>query len=664
VAIVLGAAKALEYAEKQGVIHCDIKPDNLMLTEDGQVRLADLGIARTVASRHAKVKQEGGVLGSPHYMAPEQARGEAIDRRVDLYALGATFYRLVGGRTPFTGKNAREVMEKQVYEEPPSLRSLDSTIPQSVVRVIGMMMKKRPDKRYQSARDLIKDLTVLQEELAPAPGESGAGGFGAAAGTLTRSISFVRRKKVAGGAGLALGLVVVGVLAAAAWFGYRKYEESRAARSAAALVEVLAEADRRANRGDLEEALRLYRQAAADGPAGSPEKTRAQERAAELDRLIAGRISAAAEEEAAWQRMEADRKAGRSRAELAAQYADFAKRWPGSRRVAAARLAAQQCLEEHARDAEAQSRKLEASAPGLVAAARFSELRTGWKKLAADYAGTPAGARAIERERAAGALPETELIAARAGADKALAAGELDKVLPVLQRMAGADVPEVARRAEDLVEDYTRKVAAARAAQAKAEERRRAAAACKATADEAEKLALAAYDYTSAHLKFSEAQSGYRREGFAAEAEALGRLSDQFQKESALFNRLVDYGSEGKLASAKVRLADGLEADLVGLDSEGLTYSRGMDRTARAAWKEVPPRSAYLLLRRPKLSGDERVALAGFALRRGLFADAKSELERLLAAEPERKEALSPMLEVIEKGLSGGEKTPPKEKKD
>jgi len=125
VKVALGAARALDYAEKHGVIHCDVKPDNLMLTGDGEVRLTDLGIARTVKSMAEKVNQEGGVLGSPHYMAPEQARGEPIDHRVDIYSLGATFYRIVAGRTPFTGKTAREIMEKQVYEEPPGLRSLD-----------------------------------------------------------------------------------------------------------------------------------------------------------------------------------------------------------------------------------------------------------------------------------------------------------------------------------------------------------------------------------------------------------------------------------------------------------------------------------------------------------------------------------------------------------
>ena len=165
--IVLGAALALEYAEHVGIVHCDVKPDNLMLTEDGKVRLADLGIARSLA--HGKIKQIGGVLGSPHYMAPEQARGLPIDHRVDLYALGATFYRLLSGRTPFTGVDSREIMEKQVYEEPKSLRELDPDLPESVVRIVERLMRKKTTQRYQNASDLVYDLEIARARADSTP---------------------------------------------------------------------------------------------------------------------------------------------------------------------------------------------------------------------------------------------------------------------------------------------------------------------------------------------------------------------------------------------------------------------------------------------------------------------------------------------------------------
>jgi serine/threonine-protein kinase len=171
--IVLGAAKALEYAEKQGVIHCDIKPDNLMLTEDGEVRLADLGIARTVASRGAKVKQEGGVLGSPHYMAPEQAAGEAIDHRVDVYGLGATAYTMLSGRTLFTGESQLEIMSKHVNDDPENLGVVAPWVPKRLCKVVMTMVAKDPADRYQSAAEAIQALQELSgaEDRTPRPSE-------------------------------------------------------------------------------------------------------------------------------------------------------------------------------------------------------------------------------------------------------------------------------------------------------------------------------------------------------------------------------------------------------------------------------------------------------------------------------------------------------------
>jgi serine/threonine protein kinase len=162
--IVLQAAQALEFAEKVGIVHCDIKPDNLMLTPNGDVRLSDLGIAKSLNEK-GKAEQTDGVFGSPHFMAPEQARGLPMDHRSDLYSLGITYYRMLLGQVPFSGKDAKEIMEKQVFDEPESPRRLDSSLAPMVYTILNRLLKKKPADRYQSATALIKDLNIAIEQI-------------------------------------------------------------------------------------------------------------------------------------------------------------------------------------------------------------------------------------------------------------------------------------------------------------------------------------------------------------------------------------------------------------------------------------------------------------------------------------------------------------------
>ncbi len=153
------AAKGLIFAEKKGIIHRDIKPDNLMLTSEGSVKIGDLGLAK----KSSDLAGEGGqIFGTPHFIAPEQAQGKPIDQRADLYALGATFYRVLSGRTPFTGENVKEILIKQVQEEPVPLPKLVPDLPDEVVAVLGKLMQKRPDDRYRSAQGLFEDLERIR----------------------------------------------------------------------------------------------------------------------------------------------------------------------------------------------------------------------------------------------------------------------------------------------------------------------------------------------------------------------------------------------------------------------------------------------------------------------------------------------------------------------
>jgi len=158
---VIEAAKALEYAEKQGVVHRDIKPDNLMITKDGGIKICDLGLAKSFTSSEPVAAQEG-ICGSPHYIAPEQAQGKAVDHRADIYSLGATFYRMLTGITPFTGNSVKDLIKKHITEKPRPIREMEPSAPESVARVIDRMMAKKPEQRYQSASEVINDLTSLQ----------------------------------------------------------------------------------------------------------------------------------------------------------------------------------------------------------------------------------------------------------------------------------------------------------------------------------------------------------------------------------------------------------------------------------------------------------------------------------------------------------------------
>ncbi len=162
--IMLQAARALDYAQKVGIVHCDIKPDNLMLTSSGDVRLADLGIAKQTNEK-GSVDQSDGVFGSPHFMAPEQARGLQLDHRSDLYSLGVTYYRILLGRVPFNGKDAKEIMERQVFDEPEDPVKIDSTLAPIIYTILDRLMRKRPGERYQSAANVIADLEVALSQI-------------------------------------------------------------------------------------------------------------------------------------------------------------------------------------------------------------------------------------------------------------------------------------------------------------------------------------------------------------------------------------------------------------------------------------------------------------------------------------------------------------------
>ena len=162
--VLIDAASGLSYAESRGIVHRDIKPANLMYSGTGTVKIADLGLATTVEQEAIEVGAAGGrkVFGTPHFIAPEQARGAAVDHRSDLYALGATLYRLLSGKTPFEGASTRDILRALQSEEPRPIGTLVPDLPPELAAIVMRLLAKDPAARFPTAEALKRECERLK----------------------------------------------------------------------------------------------------------------------------------------------------------------------------------------------------------------------------------------------------------------------------------------------------------------------------------------------------------------------------------------------------------------------------------------------------------------------------------------------------------------------
>ncbi len=168
VEIIIQVAEALEHAHKTGLIHRDVKPKNIMITKEGVVKLADMGLARAITDVEAAEAEAGRAFGTPYYISPEQIRGEKdIGPPADIYSLGTTLYHMVTGAVPFEGKSPSAVMHKHLKSELVPPDHVNPKLSAGISEVIEMMMAKKVRHRYQNCTDLLVDLRALKDGEVP-----------------------------------------------------------------------------------------------------------------------------------------------------------------------------------------------------------------------------------------------------------------------------------------------------------------------------------------------------------------------------------------------------------------------------------------------------------------------------------------------------------------
>jgi serine/threonine-protein kinase len=160
--LVDGSCRGLHYAHRNGVVHRDVKPGNLLRSDEGQVKLADFGIAK--ATDGSAITQAGSVLGTAAYLAPEQAHGEAATPRSDLYGLGVVTYQLLAGRLPYEATSLTELALAQQREHPPRLDELNPNVPPALADAVDRALELEPEDRYADAEQMRRALQAAAQD--------------------------------------------------------------------------------------------------------------------------------------------------------------------------------------------------------------------------------------------------------------------------------------------------------------------------------------------------------------------------------------------------------------------------------------------------------------------------------------------------------------------